>query len=497
MQEEGTDLSTDFVRFHITNLGPLRKATIVLRPLSVFIGPNNAGKSYVATIIHALGTSFLSAEFPWRAVFSSDDYVVDKKKRLDAKLLEKIVQAVGSNLGDLGVVGGLVEDRTAKIVRWTLAGLERSISGEIVRSFSCRLSDIVRFGANKMRIVVENRYSDYEVTVSKTGEVSLRVRDIHLPIKRADSGIPYIPSINREVIAGWISHLLTASKPEQAARAIADVAVVLTTLGILYPLVGVTNSLYLPAARGGSVQTYRSLAAEYVLQLPFALSEPQSRPPTLSKTMALLFAKMINMPDERGPLAEIAEEYEARTTGGHIEIVQDSKHKLPRLEFRYAGHSMGLQRVSSSISELAPLYLYLKYYVTPKSMLTIEEPEAHLHPENQLIVAKLIARLVNEGVVLLVTTHSDYLLNQLSNCIGASRLTSEQKQALGILDSETLPSDKVAIYLFETVGDGEFTTRQLCIDWEGIPDDEFSKVYEQLYEQSVLIDTALSRPGDR
>lgn len=48
-------------------------------------------------------------------------------------------------------------------------------------------------------------------------------------------------------------------------------------------------------------------------------------------------------------------------------------------------------------------------------MLIIDEPELNLHPDNQRKMAGLLARLVNCGVKVLVTTHSDYLIRELNN----------------------------------------------------------------------------------
>jgi predicted ATPase len=45
----------------IKNFGPIGKAEINMKKLTVFIGPNNAGKSYVATLFYALSNAFLSS----------------------------------------------------------------------------------------------------------------------------------------------------------------------------------------------------------------------------------------------------------------------------------------------------------------------------------------------------------------------------------------------------------------------------------------------------
>ncbi|SDT84907.1 AAA family ATPase [Desulfobacula phenolica] len=44
-------------------------------------------------------------------------------------------------------------------------------------------------------------------------------------------------------------------------------------------------------------------------------------------------------------------------------------------------------------------------------LIIIENPEAHLHPAGQSAVAKLMARAAQEGVQIIVETHSDHFLN--------------------------------------------------------------------------------------
>ena len=41
-------------RVSVTNFGPVRNGHVDLRPLSVFVGPNNTGKTYLAILVYAL-----------------------------------------------------------------------------------------------------------------------------------------------------------------------------------------------------------------------------------------------------------------------------------------------------------------------------------------------------------------------------------------------------------------------------------------------------------
>ena len=45
-------------RIEVTNFGPIGQAGVDLRPLTVFAGPSNTGKSYLATLVYALHRCF-------------------------------------------------------------------------------------------------------------------------------------------------------------------------------------------------------------------------------------------------------------------------------------------------------------------------------------------------------------------------------------------------------------------------------------------------------
>ena len=50
----------------VRNFGPIAEADIELRPLSVFVGPSNTGKSYLATLIYALHQFYSAGSLPMR-----------------------------------------------------------------------------------------------------------------------------------------------------------------------------------------------------------------------------------------------------------------------------------------------------------------------------------------------------------------------------------------------------------------------------------------------
>jgi predicted ATPase len=83
------------------------------------------------------------------------------------------------------------------------------------------------------------------------------------------------------------------------------------------------------------------------------------------------------------------------------------------------------------VSELAPVILFLKYLVRPGDLVILEEPESHLHPASQRQMARGIARLVNAGVRVIITTHSDYFIGQVNNLLKLSRASRQKAVPAG------------------------------------------------------------------
>ena len=110
-----------------------------------------------------------------------------------------------------------------------------------------------------------------------------------------------------------------------------------------------------------------------------------------------------------------------------------------------------LYLASSSARCIVDIYFYLKHIAKEGDILIIDEPESHLTLKNQRAMAKLIASLINLNIQVFITTHSDFLVKELNNLI---LLSNDFKGKQGWLDrnkkgysvSDKLNPNDVSVY---------------------------------------------------
>lgn len=79
--------------------------------------------------------------------------------------------------------------------------------------------------------------------------------------------------------------------------------------------------------------------------------------------------------------------------------------------------SMPVSAAAASIREIAPLQILAKKQDVSRCAILVEEPEAHLHPLKQRMMADIIGALSHYGAIMQITTHSDYFLRRLNELI--------------------------------------------------------------------------------
>ncbi|MBD1806216.1 AAA family ATPase [Microcoleus sp. FACHB-SPT15] len=115
---------------------------------------------------------------------------------------------------------------------------------------------------------------------------------------------------------------------------------------------------------------------------------------------------------------------------------------------------LSMDESSSAVRSLLDIGFYLRHEAQQGDLLMVDEPELNLHPENQRRVARLFARLVNLGIKVFITTHSDYIIKELNTLIMLNHDKPHLKriaQEEGYRAEELLSSEKIKVYIAEEV----------------------------------------------
>lgn len=151
-----------------------------------------------------------------------------------------------------------------------------------------------------------------------------------------------------------------------------------------------------------------------------------------------------------GPLMEQYPELGSRfeaIAGGRYETNKDGiTHFVPK-----GSHTkLQLSEASSAARSLVVFWYWLKAQASAGHMLLMDEPELNLHPENQRALARLLAKLVQLGVRVLITTHSDTLLREFNTLIMMARNLPHMaavRNQFGYAIDEGLPPELVRLYV--------------------------------------------------
>jgi len=113
---------------------------------------------------------------------------------------------------------------------------------------------------------------------------------------------------------------------------------------------------------------------------------------------------------------------------------------------------LSMDQSSSAVRSLLDIGFYLKHEAQIGDLLMVDEPELNLHPENQRRVARLLARLVNLGIKVFITTHSDYIIKELNTLIMLNHDQPHLKRIAeeeGYREVELISAEKIKVYIAE------------------------------------------------
>ena len=375
-----------FGRVRISNIGPVAEGEVDLKKIAVFLGPNNAGKSIVSRLVHAL-------------------------RRLDTpqSLLRPLRRGGGKKVG---------------------AGDLSRLYGEAVLFHSALARD----------------------DVAARGQKACRL-DVSGSSGRPIVGLDFGP-----VPAACSAYADRLYDPVRARSAQG-------------------GSVYIPAGRTGTVQSFADIvrqrlgAAEFALHAALrglkgdpagspgarapkredVMPPPAGLPPHMAQFHDLVMRTILGSPSRQFNRSL------SRIFGGTIARRPAGGPGRARAVYRDArGHRVPIDSAGSGILAAAPLLAGL-HYVERGGILIAEEPEAHVEPSTQLaLVDEMVSVSLSKNARLLLTTHSDYVVKKILALVAGRRIR---------------PSD-VGMYHFRRDGRGRTRIERVRVDPVGAADQE-------------------------
>ena len=381
----------------VKNFGPIAEGSVDLKPLTIFVGPSNTGKSYMATAVYAFAKAARSvgneAAFDGRTVtvvFRVTPYGMGNSNSDDTKAVVQELQ----NFADRRAINPdlLVSDLPESTTSWL-----KEETGERLR--------IVQQHTLDQLLLLHGEPSAFAKYGSQGNRTSLSVSR-HTPQLNLEVGLPWTVNPTPEF------DISTVSAPVQAIELLrriplnqeSDLLPPGTKILLVDPIVlrvldGVpSNSYYLPASRSGIIRVERPLTSSIIRQSSLPESQRLGLPVSLGVISEFLadfvgLSQENRLSDSNDDLDNAIKFLESEVLHGEIDLDESAGLPRPDVTYETEAGKFTLNQTSSMVTELAPVILFLKYLIRPGHLLILEEPESHLHPAAQRQLARGIVRL--------------------------------------------------------------------------------------------------------
>ena len=448
--------SSERTTLSVKDFGPIVEATVELRPFTVFVGASNTGKSYLAILLYALQNFFgrLTAQLEPAHLPSRPSPLSDVPRQMSAEQIEATSDWLQQSSQEDPANGEWdvpMPAEIAALVRPVLQDVGEMaplLDAEVKRCFGvAERRDLIRQPAGKRtRIALRHALATgpgggYDVAFT-AAQCQL---EPGLP-----AAIPLCVQRHRLRDLHWWQgkRPLTGRFPNELATLVVP------------QLIGAVArpAHYLPADRAGVMHAHRVVVSALIGYAARAGLAAESPPPALTGVLADFLQRLIELGDQHIALGaernvaisnRLAARLETDILRGTVET-RRSAIGYPSFYYRPATwqRELPLMNTSSMVSELAPVVLYLRHVVRTGDVLIIEEPESHLHPAMQVAFTRYLATVVKAGVRVVVTTHSEWVLEALANLVRLSEVAKSRRSEIAG-GGPALSPDEVGAWLFE------------------------------------------------
>lgn len=431
----------------LKKLGVVEELNLDLKEMTIFIGPNNSGKTYVSYFVYGIISYILS----------NDIIIFEDEIREGNKFSFNI------------------ENLKQELVQKIKKGIDENESQIIVDNFKTSKEGFKKFSQN-----ITEKEIEFILGALKF--------DAELENDNIFSGVEKFFSV--KLINGVVSisfeNEFPAGPEEFLKRMFSSF--------IKEQVLDLPKVFYVPAERAG-INVFRSelditrantfsllTQAVQLANLQDTKKEKDSKFELLNNSMNLIsdrslypkpisdyisYLNKMNASDLKFGTNNLANYLRDELLHGKFELDKESnKASFIPLHGHRKGRAIYKQNVkipfhilSSSIKSLYGLDYYLDNLGNKNDIIIIDEPELSLHVENQLKMAEFLVKLVEFGYKVIISTHSDIIIRALTNSLLENKLNNSglQSKQVGVYDFNSKiiseSNDLTKIYNFPNFDD--------------------------------------------
>jgi len=475
------------MKISIKNFGPITKADVTLKPLTIIIGRNNIGKSMLAQLVYTL-LEFKNTILEGRRIryyFERPDlFWIRERPYPYEKEIPQPIQGLARHIRKERPKSKEIFDALLEFtINAHVLAFQPQLNSLLEQYFGVSAESLVNVKSSKAFIRCKiTQHLLLQITIPKRGKLKVAI----IPKKSyiAELERQYKPIIDRirrsrkrteylilELCGRISTRLFQTEKIPYYTRRLER------------------RAFYVPAGRAGLIESYETVVSALIGLSPVAPIRGITMPP-MPGMASQFYNMLIRLRGRKSPLGKLISDPFRELFGGDILVQQITQQKLrPRFLYKF---EMGkktmrieLLHAASMVKELAPIYLIVQELIVPGNWLLIEEPESHLHPGAQFKLLDIMRRLVNNNVNILITTHSDIILRRTAHLVGMSQLDYKE---------ERFNRNNTAIYLLKETEEGS-KSKELVISKYGALDEipTFDEVIKELYDEEVSLQSRIAK----
>ncbi len=449
------------MKIKIERFGPIREFTYDLdKDLIITYGNNNIGKSYAMQIVYLLlkafsGDLYEQRQFYIELLFSRHIVSNFRDKKLEG-LLQDFMKA-GESVKDISdIINMEVYEGLGDMLLPDFMNSCHNTFGNFERTLE--QTPLIHVRHNEFAFVINLKLKKIEGTIDSEG---IRLKKADSDFHKSGNERDYFDICVAEDIESSIA-ILYEQVQKRLATCVESIAALFDGIH------------FLPASRSGiysGMNAFGAIVAELSKNRTYFTKKIEF--PGISEPISDYFISLSNIKSGiNEELRSYFTQIEDEVLKGKVIFDKGKNALLYKPQNMEANFEM--TEVSSMVSEISPIVAFLKYILGSqkkqekrgKSILFIEEPEAHLHPNNQIALMEIFAGLIYADVKLIMSSHSNYVFNKLNNLILGGVLDYNVYQPIVLVDSESGSTSKI-----------------LQMDELGADDENFIDVSEKLYEE--------------